>query len=234
MEPILVVDDDTELCELLSEFLAAEGFDVEVVHDGERGVERILSGDFRLVVLDVMLPGLNGFDVLRAIRGKSDIPVVMLTARGEEVDRIVGLEMGADDYLAKPFNPRELAARIRAVLRRSESGSAVSPRKAPVPKLVVGDVQLDPGTRTVHCGDRVVSLTTVEFNVLEVLLQEAGRAVSREELTERALGRSLTPYDRSVDVHVSNIRRKLGRKVDGVERIKAIRGVGYLYTLPSA
>jgi two-component system response regulator CpxR len=228
MNRILVIDDDLDLCVLLAKYLEREGFEVDVVHRGDLGVERALSGDYKLVVLDVMLPGLNGFDALSSIRSKSSLPVLMLTARGDDVDRIVGLEMGADDYLPKPFNPRELIARIRAILRRAriETGdlSASSPER-----LSVGDVELDKGTRNVTRGGEQMSLTTVEFDLLEVLLRAAGQIVSREELVKSILGRNFTPYDRSIDTHVSNLRKKLGHSVDGIERIKTIRSVGYIY-----
>lgn len=226
MERILVIDDDSELCELLSDYLGGEGFAVETVGRGDRGAEQALSGDYDLLVLDVMLPGLNGLDVLRRIRQTSKLPVLMLTARGDDVDRIVGLELGADDYLPKPFNPRELVARIRAIQRR-----VVAAGTQEQTELVVGDLSLSPGTRSVRQNGRPVELTSVEFSLLEVLLQSAGRVLSREELVERALGRPLAAYDRSVDVHVSALRRKLGHRCGGTERIKAVRGVGYLYTL---
>src|SRR6476659_3045994 len=173
MDRILIVDDDFELCSLVSEYLAPEGFRVESVHDGETGLQRALSGNYLMVVLDVMLPGMSGFDVLRRIRATSRVPVLLLTARGEDVDRIVGLEIGADDYLPKPFNPRELVARIRAVLRRTSAGEAGEPA---IPAILrVGDIELDPATRTVRHAGRAVDLTSVEFNLLQVLLREAGR-----------------------------------------------------------
>jgi two-component system response regulator CpxR len=178
-------------------------------------------------VLDVMLPGTNGFEVLRRIRAASRVPVLMLTARGDDVDRIVGLEIGADDYLPKPFNPRELVARIRAVLRRAE----VEPQfKAEGGRLVVGDIELVPGTRTVLRSGQKVDLTSVEFSILENLVRQAGQVVSREDLVRNALGRSLSAYDRSIDVHVSSLRRKLGQGPGESERIKTIRSVGYLYS----
>lgn len=232
MNRILVVDDDLDLSELLAKYLRREGFDVEMVHDGDTGVERALSGDYTLIILDVMLPGLSGFDVLSSIRRKSGVPVLMLTARGDDVDRIVGLEMGADDYLPKPFNPRELIARIRAILRRSrlEPVEALTP---PAPeRLTVGDVELDKGTRMVTRGGEPLMLTTVEFDLLESLMRAAGQIVSREELVKSILGRNFTPYDRSIDTHVSNLRRKLGHYLDGIERIKTIRGIGYIYARP--
>lgn len=187
---------------------------------------------YDLVVLDVMLPGINGLDVLRNLRRGSNVPVLMLTARGEDVDRIVGLELGADDYLPKPFNPRELLARMRAVMRRAPfSGGQVDTEQPALPgPLVVADVVLDPGTRTVSRAGELVELTTVEFSLLEVLMRSAGRVVSRDDLVRLVLSRAFDPYDRSIDVHVSNIRRKLGQAVGAGQRIKAIRGVGYLYT----
>jgi two-component system response regulator CpxR len=177
-------------------------------------------------VLDVMLPVINGFEVLRRIRAASRVPVLMLTARGEDVDRIVGLEIGADDYLPKPFNPRELVARIRAVLRRTD---APPHRHVQCGKVIVGDIELAPGNRTVLCAGRKVDLTTVEFAILEVLLRQAGQVVSRDELVRLALGRSLSAYDNSINVHVSSLRKKLGQRTDESERIKTIRCIGYLY-----
>lgn len=230
---LLVVDDDAELCELVREYLKPEGFEVEAVHDGEQGVEYALSGDYAMVVLDVMLPGLNGFEVLRRIRARATTPVLMLTARGEDVDRIVGLEIGADDYLPKPFNPRELVARIRAILRRTTRGSGRGDAAA-LERLLVGDIELDPGGRTVRCGGKPVNLTGVEFDLLEMLLRAAGRVVEREELSKTVLGRRLMPYDRSIDMHVSNLRKKLGHLHGEHERIKSVRGFGYIYTLPGA
>lgn len=226
MERLLVIDDDTELCELIVEYLSAEGFAVEVVHDGESGVKRATSEAFALIILDVMLPKLDGFETLKRIRAVSHVPTLMLTARGDDVDRIVGLEIGADDYLAKPFNPRELLARIRAILRRTKPELLAE-------KLVVGDVELDFGSRSVRRQGQVVSVTSVEFDLLAVLLQHAGQIVSRDDLSLRALGRSFHPLDRSVDMHISNLRKKLGLHADGSERIKSVRSVGYLYALCS-
>ncbi len=228
-ERILLIDDDTELCKLLTEYLEPVGFMVETVHDGDKGVERTFGADFDLVVLDVMLPGLSGFDVLREIRKKSDVPVLMLTARGDEVDRIVGLELGADDYLPKPFNPRELAARIRAILRRAPSDSTDRAELSSPERLVVGDIELDTRSRAVYQKDQLVQLTGVEFNLLKLLLQSAGKVVSREVLVKNVLVRDHSPYDRSIDVHISNLRKKIGDMADGSERIKAVRGEGYLY-----
>jgi len=229
VDRILVIDDDVELCGLVSEYLAPEGFQVEAVHDGRMGLERALNGNYLLVVLDVMLPGMNGFDVLRNMRDKSRIPVLLLTARGEDVDRIVGLEIGADDYLPKPFNPRELVARIRAVLRRTTAGN----NGDGVPEAVkVGDVELDPATRTVRQNGTALDLTSVEFNLLEVLLREAGRVVTRERLVDSVLSRKFSPFDRSIDMHVSKLRKKLGDSDAGDDHIKTVRGVGYIFARP--
>jgi len=231
MDRVLVVDDDVELCDLVKEFLQPEGLQVEAVHNGNRGLERALSGEHALVVLDVMLPGMNGLDVLRKLRATSSVPVLLLTARGQDVDRIVGLELGADDYLPKPFNPRELVARIRAILRRTKGGEG-GERQAPQTSVRVGDVELNPATRTVVRGGEAVDLTAVEFNLLDVLLREAGRVVTRDELAKIALGRMFSPYDRSIDMHISKLRKKLGEDGKGGERIKTVRGVGYIYAAP--
>lgn len=182
-----------------------------------------------MVVLDVMLPGLNGFDVLHQIRALSKIPVLMLTARGDDVDRIVGLEIGADDYLPKPFNPRELAARIRAILRRT---SSTENRDAT--RIVVGDVEMETGTRLVRRSGGIVDLTVVEYDILEKLLRAAGRILTREELSKQVLGRESSPFDRSIDMHISNLRKKLGHRVGDAERIKTVRGVGYIYAQTNA
>jgi two-component system response regulator CpxR len=227
VDRILVIDDDVELCSLVTEYLKPEAFQVEAVHDGKTGLNRALSGDHLLVVLDVMLPGLNGFDVLRRLRDGSRVPVLLLTARGEDVDRIVGLEIGADDYLPKPFNPRELVARIRAILRRTHSAAG----EALVPDIIkVGDVELDPATRSVHHHGKPVELTSVEFGLLQVLLREAGRVVTREALVDEVLGRKFSPFDRSIDMHVSKVRKKLG-DTDTEDHIKTVRGAGYIFAL---
>lgn len=227
MDQILIIDDDVALCELVTEYLEPLGFEVETVHRGDLGAERALAGKHSLIVLDVMLPGLNGFEVLRKIRSGSRVPVLMLTARGDDVDRIIGLEIGADDYLPKPFNPRELSARIRAILRRTSSDEA---RDHSVPKtLAVGDIELDRGTRIVRRAGTIVELTAVEFDLLASLLGAAGQVITREHLSHEVLGRSPSPFDRSIDMHISNLRKKLGHKVGAVERIRTVRGVGYIY-----
>jgi two-component system, OmpR family, response regulator CpxR len=224
MQKILIIDDDVALCELVKEYLEPLGLDLEAVHRGDTGVERALTGEHSIVVLDVMLPGLNGFDVLRQIRTLSKIPVLMLTARGDDIERIVGLEIGADDYLAKPFNPRELAARIRAILRRTSSNS-----NQETARVKVGDVEIETGTRLVRRSGKIVDLTSVEYDVLEKLVRAAGRIMSREELSQQVLGRSSSPFDRSIDMHISNLRKKLGHRVGDADRIKTVRGVGYIY-----
>ena len=228
MDCILIVDDDVELCELVAEYLQPEGFEVEAVHNGDLGLQRALSGKYVLVVLDVMLPGMNGLDVLRQLRKSSRVPVLILTARGDEVDRIVGLEIGADDYLPKPFNPRELLARVRAILRRAQGEQAGG---AP-DRVSVGDVQMDVGARIVRRGSEAVELTAVEFALLEILLRNAGQVVNREHLAQAVLGRKFVAYDRSIDMHVSKLRKKLGDYAGGSERIKTVRGVGYIYARP--
>jgi two-component system response regulator CpxR len=229
---ILIIDDDRELCELLSEYLVPEGFDVETVFDGGRGIERTLEGEHAMVVLDVMLPGMSGFEVLRHIREHSRVPVLMLTARGDDVDRIVGLEMGADDYLPKPFNPRELVARIRAIQRRMFPSGAAK-KEAPEARFREGDVDLDAATRSVKVAGREIDLTAAEFSLLRELMRMAGRVVTRRDLSRKILDRDLSPYDRSIDVHVSSLRRKLGQGAEGAERIKTVRSVGYIYVRSS-
>ncbi|MBL8785552.1 MAG: response regulator transcription factor [Deltaproteobacteria bacterium] len=232
---ILLIDDDVELTELLTDYLKAEGFEVSAAHDGVSGLARAIAGECAMIVLDVMLPGMNGLDVLRKLRAQSQTPVLMLTARGDDIDRIVGLEIGADDYLAKPFNARELVARIRAVLRRSEARKESLGASPPeVTSLVVGDLELVPSSLTCRLDGEVVPLTAAEFALLEVLVKAAGKVVSRDELSEKALGRRLSPYDRSLDVHVSNVRKKLARGSHGSDRIKTVRGTGYLYALDAA
>jgi two-component system response regulator CpxR len=230
MERILIIDDDVALCELVAEYLEPLGFQIEAVHRGDAGAQRALESEHDLILLDVMLPGQNGFEVLRHIRESSKVPVLMLTARGDDVDRIVGLEIGADDYLPKPFNPRELAARVRAILRRSGGREGLENSQT----LVVGDVEIEPGTRLVRRAGNVVELTAVEYDVLEKLLRAAGRIMTRDELSRDVLGRSASPFDRSIDMHISNLRKKLGHQVGSAERIKTVRGVGYIYVQTGA
>jgi two-component system response regulator CpxR len=226
MNKVLIIDDDEELCELVSEFLTHEGFETTCVHDGAAGLENALSGNFDLAILDVMLPKMNGFEVLGSLRERSNLPVLMLTARGDDVDRIGGLEIGADDYLPKPFNPRELVARLRAILRRIGSED----EQAPAEKISIDDLELSRTARTAVRAGEDLALTSVEFELLAVLLQNAGSIVRKEDLSEAVLERRLSPYDRSLDMHISNLRKKLGPRKDDSERIKTIRSVGYIYT----
>jgi two-component system response regulator CpxR len=222
MERLLIVDDDVELCEILTEYFSAEGFAVESAQDGVRGLERARSGEHALIILDLLLPGMRGLEVLQRLRSDSNAPVLILTARGEDVDRIVGLELGADDYLPKPFNSRELMARVRAILRRTRS----SPDGQ---RVEVGDVTLDPSARQAWRDGQPLSLTMAEFVLLEVLVRHAGHVLTRERLAEEVLGRRLGSFDRSIDVHVSNLRRKLGDTAGGREHIRAVRGEGYVF-----
>ncbi|MEA2262038.1 MAG: two-component system, OmpR family, response regulator [Acidobacteriaceae bacterium] len=221
MNSLLIVDDDVELCALLIERLAEDGFDLSAVHNGIDGLEVASNGSYSLVILDVMLPRMGGIDVLKQLRARSSVPVLMLTARGDDIDRIIGLEVGADDYLPKPFNPRELVARIKAILRRMDE------RRTGLEKFTAGDILIDTSLREAYIGDRSLQLTTIEFDLLEVLVRNPGRALSREYLTGVALGRKLGAFDRTIDVHISNLRRKLDEH-RGIQRIKTIRGSGYL------
>ncbi|WP_406699197.1 response regulator transcription factor [Singulisphaera sp. Ch08] len=218
---ILLIDDDVELCGLMQKFFARHGMSVEIVHNSHRGLARALTGAHDLVLLDVMMPNLDGFELLGQVRHRSQIPVIMLTARTAQADRILGLNAGADDYLPKPFGPEELLARIRAVLRRMDNT-----RHSEVESLVVGPIRLIPGAREVHCEGRVVGLTSIEFDVLEQLVRLAGRVLSRDALTTALHQRRATPFDRSIDVHISHIRKKLKRHGD---RIRTVRGIGYLF-----
>jgi two-component system, OmpR family, response regulator CpxR len=219
---ILLVEDDNELCSLMNDFLSPQGFRLEAVHDGRQGLARALEGDFDLVILDVMLPVLSGFELLRMIRKRSTIPVIMLTARTAQEDRITGLNAGADDYLPKPFGPEELLARIRAVLRRVGKAEMVEPQT-----ISTGGVELNPQTREVWRQGESIEVTTIEFDILEFLMRSAGRTVSRDELTAILYQRESTPYERSLDVHISHLRKKL----EGKDRtlIHTVRGVGYLF-----
>lgn len=224
MNKILIIDDDEELCELVSEYLTVEGFETETVHDGENGLQRALAEEQDLVILDVMLPKKNGFDVLRDLREASAIPVLMLTARGDDMERIVGLEIGADDYLPKPFNPRELVARIRAILRRVQE--AHENKQISNEKIQVGDVEVGLAARSATQNGEELNLTSVEFDLLVALLREAGKVIRKEDLSLDVLEREISPYDRSLDMHISNLRKKLDN-----DRIKTIRSVGYIYTI---
>lgn len=230
MNRILIIDDDEDLCELISEYLTVEGFEVKAVHDGKSGLDVALAEDAELIILDVMLPKMNGFDVLRELRKTSKLPVLMLTARGDDMERIVGLEIGADDYLPKPFNPRELVARIRAILRRvnSEEDEHAQPEK-----FKIDDIEVSTSGRSAKRDGEDLQLTSVEFDLLVALLREAGKIVKKEDLSRTVLERDLSPYDRSLDMHISNLRKKLGKREgeNDDDRIKTIRSVGYIYTV---
>ncbi len=224
---VLLVDDDRELCQMLSEYLNAEHFEVKSVHDGGDALAELQVNEFEILILDVMLPSVGGFDVLRKLGASYGTPILMLTARGDDIDRIVGLELGADDYLSKPFNPRELVARIRAILRRASIRGA---RGGALDEISVGPIVLNTGMHQARVADVPVALTGAEFRVLELLMRSAGQVISRESMTEQALGRKLVPYDRSIDTHISNLRRKLNLEAGGNPEIKNVRGSGYTLT----
>lgn len=228
MPSVLLVDDDTELTDLLVEYLRRDGFTATAVHDGATGAQRALAGDFDIVVLDVMMPGIDGVETLRRIRATSSVPVLMLTARGDDIDRIVGLELGADDYVPKPCTPRELVARLRAILRRA-GGETVAGGES---SIVAGPLAMWPAKRRVTWHGEPLALTSTEFGVLQALAGNAGHVVGKNELSEQALGRPLARFDRSVDVHVSSLRQKLGPREDGSSWIETVRGRGYQFVQP--
>jgi two-component system response regulator CpxR len=228
---LLIVDDDPELCDLVKQYLEAERFAVSALHSGAEAIHAAKSGDYDVIVLDVMLPDMKGFDVLRELRLRVRTPVLMLTARGDEFDRILGLEMGADDYLSKPFSPRELLARIGAVLRRSGWQSEESDAQRPL-SIRSGDLELDLAARSASRSGEYLQLTSAEFDLLHIFVESPGQVLSRETLVERVLGRKFSPFDRSIDLHMSNLRRKLGPQTNGMERIRSVRGIGYLYAWP--
>ena len=225
MNRILLIDDDTALCELLGEYLAQEGLSVESAHSGPEGVAKAISGEWDVIVLDIMLPGMSGFDVLRQLRTRGVGPVLMLTARGEDTDTVLGLELGADDYVAKPCSPRVLVARLRNLLRRGGAPKVMATH------CQVGDLSLDKSSRQVSVSGRLVELTGAEFNLLVLLLDHAGALVSKEVLAKQGLGRGLQAYDRRIETHMVQIRKKLGPLPDGSPRIKTVRGAGYQYLL---
>jgi DNA-binding response OmpR family regulator len=228
MLKVLLIDDDQELCHLLADYLSTEGFSVDMAHDGQKALDLALQSTYSAIVLDVMLPIRNGFDVLKNIRQHNQTPVLMLTAKGDTVDRVIGLEIGADDYLSKPCDPRELVARIRAILRRAAPKEATSPN---IERLSSGKLTLHLGTRSATWDGQDVPLTGTEFSVLEILVRRAGQVISKDEMTEQALNRKLTPYDRSIDVHVSNIRKKINAAGSTKDLIINVRGAGYMLTM---
>ena len=218
MPHILIIDDDTELCEMLSEYIQVEGFTVDMVHDGKLGIQHALAQSYDAIILDIMLPSADGFTVLRKIREQAQTPVLMLTAKGEDIDRIIGLEMGADDYLPKPCNPRELVARLRAILRRTQTHTQNK-------QFTAGQLQVNPTSRQALLAGKTLLLTSTEFNLLEVLIKNKGAVVSKQMLSEEAMGRQLTRYDRSIDMHLSKLRQKLGDSEQQI--IQTVRGIGY-------
>ncbi|MEH6568181.1 MAG: response regulator transcription factor [Halioglobus sp.] len=222
---VLIIDDDKELCALLADFLKLEGFHTQAQHDGAQAVLHCREHQYDAIILDIMLPGLQGLEVLRKLREFSHTPILMLTARGEDTDRIVGLEMGADDYLAKPCNPRELAARLRAILRRSENNTEIAAQQQ---QITIGLTFIDTADRSASYDQKDLNLTSAEFNVLRALLTHAGEVVDKESISQQALGRSLSAYDRSIDVHVSKIRKKLSL-LGGENLILSVRGIGYQF-----
>ncbi|WP_395744200.1 response regulator transcription factor [Prosthecobacter sp.] len=229
---ILIIDDDTELCQLVADYLKPMGFEVEAVHDGDSGAQRATTEPWQAVILDVMMPGCDGFEVLRRIRAKSKVPVMMLTGRGEEVDRIVGLELGADDYLPKTFSSRELLARLRAVLRRS-GWVAEAPPAAATKELIIGDLRINPESHAVVLGDEALQLTPAEFGLLLALARAGGRVKTREQLIEEVADREWDVFDRAIDMHISSLRKKLGDDPKEPRYIKTVRGYGYQLARPS-
>ncbi|KMW71685.1 transcriptional regulator [Photorhabdus luminescens subsp. luminescens] len=226
MHKILLVDDDRELTSLLKELLEMEGFNVVIAHDGEQAL-KFLDDSIDLLLLDIMMPRKNGITTLKELRLHHQTPVIMLTARGSDLDRVLGLELGADDYLAKPFNDRELVARIRAILRRSNWSEQQQTDNGP-PTLQVDNLQLNPGRQEASFANLILDLTGTEFTLLYLLAQHLGQVVSREHLSQEVLGKRLTPFDRAIDMHISNLRRKLPEREDGLPWFKTLRGRGYL------
>ncbi|HDN2510661.1 MULTISPECIES: envelope stress response regulator transcription factor CpxR [Providencia] len=227
MHKILLVDDDRELTSLLKELLEMEGFNVVIAYDGEQALQQIDSS-IDLLLLDVMMPKKNGIETLKELRQIHQTPVIMLTARGSELDKVLGLELGADDYLPKPFNDRELVARIRALLRRSNWSEQTQDSNSNTPVLQVDKLQLNPGRQEASFDNEILDLTGTEFTLLYLLAQHLGQVVSREHLSQEVLGKRLTPFDRAIDMHISNLRRKLPERTDGQPWFKTLRGRGYL------
>ena len=225
MNHLLLIDDDLGLSDLLAQLLELEGFQLTLAHDGQSGLELALDKDYDLILLDVMLPKLNGFEVLKSLRANKQTPVLMLTARGDEIDRVVGLEIGADDYLPKPFNDRELVARIKAIIRRSH----ILPNDKQPSVYEYGDITLDPSRQEVYCQEQLLILTGTEFGLLFEMVQNAGDLISKESLSEKVLNKKLMPFDRSLDMHLSNLRKKLPQRMDARPRVKTIRGKGYIW-----
>ena len=226
--PVIIIDDDPKLCELIRDYLAPLGYDVASANTGPEGLEKVLNGDYRAVILDVMLPGMDGFEVLKAIRHESNVPVLMLTGRGDEADRVVGLEIGADDYLPKTFSTRELLARLRAVMRRTQSDDRAKGESEIEADLTNGDLVISPGSRTAALGDDPLKLPSLEFDLLLSLMRARGRVRSREQILDDVAGRDYDVFDRSIDVHVSALRQKLGDDPKAPNFIQTVRSVGYM------
>jgi two-component system response regulator CpxR len=230
-ERILIIDDDAELCEMAKKHLEPEGFSLNCVHHREQAFAHMTAAEYSLILLDVTLPGLGGFEMLRGLRSRSQAPILIVTARSDDVDYVLGLELGADDYLPKPCNPRELVARVHSILRRARTPSAQShDQPSNATRIIIGDLELDHSARLVRCKGELIKTTPAEFDLLTMLARSAGAIVSREELSLSINGRHLDPLDRSIDMHVCNLRKKLGPDADGVERIRSVRGVGYFLT----
>lgn len=229
---ILIIDDDKKLCRLVSDYLEPMGYAVQAAHNGEDGLDMLKAGDFQAVILDVMMPGMDGFEVLRRLRKISDLPVLMLTARGEETDRIVGLEMGADDYLPKTFSSRELLARLRAATRRHQISGTSPVTVSEDDTMVFGPLSIENGSRTVWLSEEELSLTPLEYELLFCLAQAAGRVLNRDQLLDAIAGREHEPFDRSIDVHISSLRRKLGETPRNPGFIRTVRSAGYMFKPP--
>jgi len=229
---ILIVDDDKKLCRLVADYLEPMGYDVEAAHNGSEGLEMILMGDYHAVILDVMMPQMDGFEVLKRLRRESNVPVLMLTARGEETDRIVGLEMGADDYLPKTFSSRELLARLRAVTRRHIVSERQAASVAKDKSLIFGSLEIEQSSRTVRQDEIKLNLTPIEYDLLTSLAKSAGRVLTRDQLLDAVAGRSYDVFDRSVDVHISSLRRKLGEDPRNPTFIQTVRNAGYMFRGP--
>lgn len=223
---LLMIDDDTDLCELLSEYLSAQGFSIQTAHDGQQGLELALQNDFALILLDVMLPTIDGFEVLKQLRQSKLTPVIMLTAKGEDFDRIFGLELGADDYIPKPFNHRELLARVKAITRRIEHINSVSNNTNK--KLSLNGITINFAAREASINNTPLTLTGTEYEILALLIKHAPDVISKEQISEDVLGRRLASFDRSIDMHVSNIRKKIAEHIEG-DKIKTMRGAGYVF-----
>jgi len=228
---ILMIDDDKKLCRLVADYLEPMGYDVSVAHDGVQGLEKARAGDFHAIILDVMMPQMDGFEVLKRLRQESDIPVLMLTARGEETDRIVGLEMGADDYLPKTFSSRELLARLRAVTRRFHVSQHKAETAANDHVLIFGELQIDKNARTIRLDTETLDLTPIEYDLLTRLAESAGRVLTRDQLLDAVAGRNYEVFDRSIDVHISSLRRKLGEDPRQPRFIRTVRSAGYMFKL---